>query len=132
MDGVTTHRLYEYSMGRSAGLKTQMSKLQGFQDRFAKKITIQTDCGEEAINKLEWITLESRRMNYWALFAHQIVKGENIQHLQDLVHTVGMNLILIIILENIFLIGFLIQKLTGTRDQQHTWFLRLGEIYQYI
>ena len=41
---------------------------------------------KEAIHELGWITLESRRMNYRSLLAHRIVKEENIQHLQDLVH----------------------------------------------
>ena len=69
------------------GLKAKMSKLQGFQDKFVKKITTQT----EATTKLGWRTLESRRFNCRVLLAHRIVKGENIQHLQDLVNRDELN-----------------------------------------
>ena len=76
-----------HAWGGQPGLRAQMSKLQGFQNESALKIFRKPDCGEEAIKKLGWITLENRRVNYRAILAHRIVKGENINHLQDLLIT---------------------------------------------
>ena len=68
-----------------------MSKLEGFQNKFAMKILKHTDCREEAIKKLEWITLENRRIDFRVILAHRIVKEENINHSQDLLNTDDFN-----------------------------------------
>ena len=61
--------------------KAEVTKLQGFQNRFAKKILAERLSSEEAVKEPGWLDLVTRRRNYRAMLAHRVMKGEHISHL---------------------------------------------------
>ena len=71
--------------GDQLGVKTEMMKLQGIQNNFAKKILVRTQSGDKALGELGWLNLETCRRNYRLMLAHGTLKGELLSHLDDLV-----------------------------------------------
>ena len=61
--------------GDQPGMKSEMAHLQGFQNRFAKKIVDSKLSSDEAIAVLKWIPLTRRRFGHGCVDVHNAIKG---------------------------------------------------------
>ena len=66
--------------GDQPGMKSEMAHLQGFQNRFAKKIVDSKLSSDEAIAVLEWIPLTRRRFGHRCVDVHNAIKGNIPEH----------------------------------------------------
>ena len=70
--------------GDQPGLKSEMDRLQGFQNRLAKKILGNKISSSEALNSLQWIPLAGRRVAHRCSAVQNAIKGEIPEHLETL------------------------------------------------
>ncbi len=66
--------------GDQPRMKSEMALLQGFQNRFAKKIVDSKLSSEEAIAELKWIPLTRRRFGHRCVDVHNAIKGNIPEH----------------------------------------------------
>ena len=69
------------------GLKSEMDRLQAFQNRFAKRILGNKISSSEALNSLQWIPLAERRFAHRCSAVQNAIKGEIPEHLETFTTT---------------------------------------------
>ena len=69
--------------GDQPGLKSEMEKLQSFQNKFAKKIKLGKTCSSEALKCLNWLPLAGRRLSHWFIAVENAIKGNILQHFES-------------------------------------------------
>ena len=57
-----TPRLCQHDVGRSTQSKSEMEKLQSFQNKFVRKIKLGKMSSSEALKYLNWLPLAGRRL----------------------------------------------------------------------
>ena len=62
--------------GDQPGLKSEMDRLQAFQNRFAKRILGNKILSSEALNSLQWIPLARRRFVHRCSAVQNAIKGK--------------------------------------------------------
>ena len=68
--------------GDQPGLKSEMEKLQSFQNKFAKKIKLGKTCSSEALKCLNWLPLAGRRLSHRCIAVENAIKGYIPQHFE--------------------------------------------------
>ena len=66
--------------GDQPGLKSEMEKLQSFQNKFAKKIKLGKMSSSEALKCLNWLPLAGRRLSHRCTAVENAIKGDIPQH----------------------------------------------------
>ena len=61
--------------GDQPGLKSEMEKLQSFQNKFARKIKLGKMCSSEALKCLNWLPLAGRRLSHRCTTVQNAIKG---------------------------------------------------------
>ena len=69
--------------GDQPGLKSEMEKLQSFQNKFAKKIKLDKMSSSEALQSLNWIPLAGRRLSHRCTAVQNAIKGDIPQHFES-------------------------------------------------
>ena len=70
----------DFIWGDQPGLKSEMVQLQGFQNKFAKKVFRKKASSEESIKALNWLPLEYRRRGHRCLLVQNAIKGNVPEH----------------------------------------------------
>ena len=65
------------------GLKSEMEKLQSFQNKFAKKIKLGKMSSSEALKCLNWLPLAVRRLSHRCTAVENAIKGNIPQHFES-------------------------------------------------
>jgi len=68
--------------GDQPGLKSEMEKLQSFQNKFAKKIKLAKTSSSEALKCLNWLPLAGRRLCHRCIAVENAIKGNIPQHFE--------------------------------------------------
>ena len=70
--------------GDQPGLKSEMEKLQSFQNKFAKKIKLHVGMmsSSEALKCLNWLPLAGRRLSHRCIAVENAIKGNIPQHFE--------------------------------------------------
>ena len=66
--------------GDQPGLNSEMEQLQGFQNKFAKKVLGKNVSSKEAMKTLEWLPLECRRRGHRCELVQNAIKGNIPEH----------------------------------------------------
>ena len=69
--------------GDQPGLKSEMEKLQSFQNKFAKKIQLGKMSSSEALKCLNWLPLAGRRLSHRCTAVENAIKGDIPQHFES-------------------------------------------------
>ena len=69
--------------GDQPGLKSEMEKLQSFQNKFAKKIKLGKMSSSEALKCLNWLPLAVRRLSHRCIAVENAIKGNIPQHFES-------------------------------------------------
>ena len=69
--------------GDQPGLKSEMEKLQSFQNKFAKKIKLGKMSSSEALKCLNWLPLAGRRLFHRCTTVENAIKGDIPQHFES-------------------------------------------------
>ena len=69
--------------GDQPGLKSEMEKLQSFQNKFAKKIKLGKMSSSEALKSLNWLPLAGRRLSHRCTAVQNAIKGDIPQHFES-------------------------------------------------
>ena len=69
--------------GDQPGLKSEMEKLQSFQNKFAKKIKLGKLSSSEALKSLNWLPLAGRRLSRRCTAVQNAIKGDIPQHFES-------------------------------------------------
>ena len=69
--------------GDQPGLKSEMEKLQSFQNKFAKKIKLGKMSSSEALKCLNWLPLAGRRLSHRCTAVENAIKGDIPQHFES-------------------------------------------------
>ena len=69
--------------GDQPGLKSEMEKLQSFQNKFAKKIKLGKMSSSEALKCLNWFPLAVRRLSHRCTAVENAIKGNIPQHFES-------------------------------------------------
>ena len=69
--------------GDQPGLKSEMEKLQSFQNKFAKKIKLGKMSSSEALKSLNWLPLAGRRLSRRCTAVQNAIKGDILQHFES-------------------------------------------------
>jgi len=70
--------------GDQPGLKSEMEKLQSYQNKFAKKIKLGKMSSSEALKCLNWLPLAGRRLSHDRCIAvGNAIKGDIPQHFES-------------------------------------------------
>ena len=73
--------------GDQPGAKSEMEKLQSFQNKFAKKIKLGKMSYSEALKCLNWLPLAGRRLSHRCIAVENAIKGNIPQHFERLKST---------------------------------------------
>ena len=73
--------------GDQPGLKSEMEKLQSFQNKFAKKIKLGKMSSSEALKCLNWLPLAGRCLFHHCTTVEYAIKGDIPQHFESLKST---------------------------------------------
>ena len=76
--------------GDQPGLKSEMEKLQSFQNKFAKKIKLGKMSPSEALKRLNWLPLAVRRLSHRCTAVENAIKGNIPQHFESFKSTLEM------------------------------------------
>ena len=76
--------------GDQPGLKSEMEKLQSFQNKFAKKIKLGKMSSSEALKRLNWLPLAVRRLSHRCTAVENAIKGNIPQHFESFKSTLEM------------------------------------------
>ena len=68
--------------GDQPGLKSEMEKLQSFQNKFVKKIKLGKMSSSEALKCLNWLPLAGRRLSHRCIAVENAIKGNIPQHFE--------------------------------------------------
>ena len=80
---VTTDAKWSWKPHISNLLKSEMEKLQSFQNKFAKKIKLDTMSSSEALKCLNWLPLAGRRLFHCCTTVENGIKGDIPQHFES-------------------------------------------------
>ena len=69
--------------GDQPGLKSEMKKLQSFQNKFARKIKLGKMSSSEALKSLNWLPLAWRRLSHRWTAVENAIKGDIPQHFEN-------------------------------------------------
>ena len=69
--------------GDQPGLKSEMEKLQSFQNKFAKKIKLGKMSSSEALKCLNWLPLAGRHLFHRCTTVENAIKGDILQHFES-------------------------------------------------
>ena len=69
--------------GDQPGLKSEMEQLQGFQNKFAKKVIGKNVSSKEAMKTLKWLPLECRRCGHRCELVQNAIKGNIPEHFDN-------------------------------------------------
>ena len=69
--------------GDQPGLKSEMDQLQGFQNKFAKKVLRKNVSSKEALKTLKWLPLECRRRGHRCELVQNAIKGNIPEHFDN-------------------------------------------------
>jgi len=69
--------------GDQPGLKSEMQKLQSFQNKFAKKIKLGKMSSSEALKSLNWLHLAGRRLSHRCTAVENAIKADITQHFES-------------------------------------------------
>ena len=75
--------IYIYIWGDQPGLKSEMDQLQGFQNKFAKKVLRKNVSSKEALKTLKWLPLECRRRGHRCELVQNAIKGNIPEHFDN-------------------------------------------------
>ena len=67
--------------GDQPGIKSEMGRLQAFQNKFAKKIKCGKISSSEALKSLNWVPLVGRRFGHRCVAVQNALKGDIPEHL---------------------------------------------------
>ena len=70
-----TPRLCQHGVGRSSRSKSEMEKLQSFQNKFWRKIKLGRMSSSEALKCLNWLPLAGRRLSHRCTAVENAIKG---------------------------------------------------------
>ena len=68
--------------GDQPALKSEMDRLQVFQNRFVKRIPGNKISSSEALNSLQWIPVAGRCLAHWCSAVQNAIKGGIPEHLE--------------------------------------------------
>ena len=69
--------------GHQPGLKSEMEKLQSFQNKFARKIKLSKMSSSEALKCLNWLPLAGARLSHQCTIVDNAIKGNILQHFES-------------------------------------------------